>query len=125
MSDPRSLPRATGVVFHEIFGHRIEGQREKRENEGQTFREKIGQKVLPEFLSVHADPTARKLGPLELAGYYKFDNEGVKARRVTIVENGILKNFLMSRLPSMGSPNRTATGVGRRDSTLPDGNPTC
>jgi TldD protein len=105
-------PRATGVVFHEIFGHRIEGQREKRENEGQTFRDKVGKKVLPEFLSVYADPTMHKLGSTELAGYYKYDNEGVKAQRVTVVENGILKNFLMSRLPIDGFPN--SNGHGRR-----------
>ncbi len=105
-------PRATGVIFHEIFGHRIEGQREKRENEGQTFRDKIGQKVLPEFLSVHSDPTVRKIGPTELVGFYKFDNEGVKARRVTVVENGVLKTFLMSRLPVDGFPE--SNGHGRR-----------
>lgn len=103
-------PRATGVYFHEIFGHRIEGQRSKRENEGQTFRDKVGQKVLPEFLSVYADPTMRTLGKTELAGYYKFDNEGVKARRVPIVENGILKNFLMSRLPIDGFPESNGHG---------------
>jgi TldD protein len=45
-------PRATGVIFHEIFGHRIEGQREKRENQSQTFRDRVGQQVLPEFISV-------------------------------------------------------------------------
>jgi TldD protein len=105
-------PRATGVFFHEIFGHRIEGQRSKRENEGQTFRDKVGQKVLPDFLSVYSDPTMRKFGSIQLAGYYKFDNEGVKARRVTVVENGTLKNFLMSRLPIDGFPE--SNGHGRR-----------
>jgi len=103
-------PRATGVYFHEIFGHRIEGQRSKRENEGQTFRDKVGQKVLPEFLSVYADPTMRKLGKTDLAGYYKFDSEGVPARRVPVVENGILKNFLMSRLPVDGFPQSNGHG---------------
>jgi predicted Zn-dependent protease len=105
-------PRATGVIFHEIFGHRIEGQREKRETQAMTFRDKVGQKVLPEFLSVYSDPTVRKYGPVELAGFYRFDNEGVKARRVTVVENGILKNFLMSRLPVDGFPE--SNGHGRR-----------
>jgi predicted Zn-dependent protease len=105
-------PRATGVIFHEIFGHRIEGQREKRENQAQTFRDKVGEKVLPEFLTVVADPTRRKFGETELAGYYKFDNEGVKAEKVTVVENGVLKNFLMSRLPVDGFPK--SNGHGRR-----------
>jgi TldD protein len=105
-------PRATGVIFHEIFGHRIEGQREKRENQAQTFRDKVGAKVLPEFISVYSDPTQRKFGEIELAGYYKYDNEGVKSERVTVVENGILKNFLMSRLPVDGFPK--SNGHGRR-----------
>ncbi len=105
-------PRATGVIFHEIFGHRIEGQREKRENQSQTFRDKVGQKVLPEFLSVFSDPTQRTFGETELAGYYKFDSEGVKAERVTVVDNGVLKNFLMSRLPVDGFPK--SNGHGRR-----------
>ena len=105
-------PRATGVIFHEIFGHRVEGQREKREGAAQTFRDKVGEKVLPEFLSVYSDPTRRTFGPTELAGAYKFDNEGVKAEKVTVVENGVLKNFLMSRLPVDGFP--VSNGHGRR-----------
>ena len=105
-------PRATGVIFHEIFGHRIEGQREKRENQAQTFRDKVGQQVLPEFLSVYSDPTAKKYGATELAGFYKFDDEGVRARKVTVVEKGVLKNFLMSRLPVDGFPE--SNGHGRR-----------
>jgi len=105
-------PRATGVIFHEIFGHRIEGQRQKDEQQAQTFRDKVGQKVLPDFLSVYSDPTQKNYGDTELAGYYKFDNEGVKARRVTVVENGVLKNFLMSRLPIDGFPE--SNGHGRR-----------
>jgi TldD protein len=105
-------PRATGVIFHEIFGHRIEGQREKREEASQTFRDKVGQQVLPDFISVYSDPTQRKFGDIELAGYYKFDNEGVKSERVTVVENGTLKNFLMSRLPVDGFPK--SNGHGRR-----------
>jgi TldD protein len=106
-------PRATGVIFHEIFGHRIEGQREKRENQAQTFRDRIGQKVLPDFISVYSDPTQRKYGATLLAGFYKFDNEGVRAQKVTVVENGVLKNFLMSRLPVDGFPE--SNGHGRRE----------
>ena len=105
-------PRSAGVIFHEIFGHRIEGQREKREDSGQTFRDKVGQSVLPAFLSVYSDPTQYKAGDTELNGSYRFDDEGVRARRVTVVENGTLKNFLMSRLPVDGFPE--SNGHGRR-----------
>ena len=54
--------RAAGVFFHEIFGHRVEGHRQKDESEGQTFTKSVGTKVLPDFLSVVFDPTRRKVG---------------------------------------------------------------
>jgi TldD protein len=104
--------RASGVVFHEVFGHRIEGHRQKAENEGQTFKKKVGEKVLPENFSVISDPTLPRLGGTELAGYYAFDNEGVAAQRVTVVDHGIFKNFLMSRSPIEGFPH--SNGHGRR-----------
>ena len=91
--------RAAGVFFHEIFGHRVEGHRQKDETEGQTFTKSLGTKVLPEFLSVIFDPTRRKANGVDLNGYYRYDDEGVPARRVALVENGVLKTFLMSRSP--------------------------
>jgi len=102
--------RASAVFFHEIFGHRIEGQRQKNEDEAQTFKKKINQPVLPEFLSVYSDPTLRALGKTELIGYYPFDDEGVRSRRVTIVQNGVLKEFLMSRTPISGFDHSNAHG---------------
>jgi TldD protein len=104
--------RAAGVFFHEIFGHRIEGHRQKDETEGQTFTNSVGSPVLPEFLSVVFDPTARTSGSQHLNGAYLFDDEGVRARPVTVVEKGILKTFLMSRSPIEGFPK--SNGHGRR-----------
>jgi TldD protein len=104
--------RASAVFFHEIFGHRIEGQRQKNEDEAQTFKKKMNQAVLPDFLSVYSDPTMKALGGTELVGYYPYDDEGVKARRVTVVDKGILKNFLMSRAPIEGFDR--SNGHGRR-----------
>ena len=89
--------KAAAVFFHEIFGHRIEGHRQKDEGEGQTFTKAVGTPVLPSFLSVVFDPTRKTLGGVELNGYYSYDDEGVKARPVTVVDNGVLKTFLMSR----------------------------
>jgi predicted Zn-dependent protease len=93
---------AAGVFFHEIFGHRIEGHRMRDETEGQTFASAVGKPVLPEFLSVISDPTLRREADSDLNGWYDFDDEGVPAQRVVVVENGILRNFLMSRLPIPG-----------------------
>ncbi len=104
--------RASAVFFHEIFGHRIEGQRQKNEDEAQTFKKKVNQSVLPDFLSVYSDPTLQQIHGTELLGYYPFDDEGVKAHRVTVVDNGILKNFLMSRSPIEGFSH--SNGHGRR-----------
>ncbi len=91
--------RASAVFFHEIFGHRIEGHRQKDVTEGQTFTKKIGKAVLPSFLNVYDDPTLRRLGEIDLRGHYAFDDEGVRARRVTLVDKGTLKTFLLSRSP--------------------------
>jgi len=91
--------RAAAVFFHEVLGHRLEGHRQRDEEEGQTFTKKIGQEVLPKFLSVADDPTIRKLDGMELSGSYDFDNEGVPAQRVEVIQDGVLKNFLMSRMP--------------------------
>jgi TldD protein len=104
--------RAAGVFFHEIFGHRIEGQRQRSEDEGQTFSRQINKPVLPDFLSVIDDPTSGQAAGIDLNGRYPFDDEGVAAQSVPIVENGILKNFLMSRLPLRGFAQ--SNGHGRK-----------
>ncbi len=104
--------RAAGVFFHEIFGHRVEGHRQRDINEGQTFSKSVGKQVLPEILSVVFDPTRREIDGVSLLGWYRYDDEGVKARPVPVVENGILKRFLMSRSPIPGFLK--SNGHGRR-----------
>ena len=95
---------ASGVFFHEIFGHRIEGQRMKSENDGQTFKKMVGQLVLPADMHVYDDPTLRKYAGEDLNGFYKYDDQGVKAERVDVVVNGKLNDFLMTRTPIDGHP---------------------
>jgi predicted Zn-dependent protease len=104
--------RAAGVFFHEIFGHRVEGQRQKGEDEGQTFTKSVGTSVLPDFLSVVFDPTRHKMNGEDLNGWYEYDDEGVKTRPVTVVDKGVLKTFLMSRSPIKGFDH--SNGHGRR-----------
>jgi predicted Zn-dependent protease len=91
--------RAAAVFFHEVLGHRLEGQRQRGDEEGQTFTKDVGKEVLPPFLSVADDPTQTVFGKTWLNGSYEYDNEGQKARRVELIEDGVLKTFLMSRLP--------------------------
>ncbi len=119
--DPYSGPailrgRAAGVFFHEIFGHRIEGHRQKDEDEGQTFTSRVGQHILPDFLSVSDDPTMPSRNGIDLNGTYRWDDEGVPAQRVSLVEGGILRNFLMSRSPIDNFP--ASNGHGRRQAGM-------
>ncbi len=104
--------RAAGVFFHEVFGHRIEGHRLKRDEDAQTFKKKLNERVLPPTFSVSFDPTLPRLGGSDLASFYRFDNEGVPARPVAVLERGIVKAFLMSRTPIEGMP--VSNGHGRK-----------
>jgi predicted Zn-dependent protease len=91
--------RAAAVFFHEVLGHRLEGQRQRGDEEGQTFTKEVGKDVLPTFLSVADDPTVTTFGKTWLSGSYEYDDEGQKAQRVSLIDDGVLKTFLMSRLP--------------------------
>jgi predicted Zn-dependent protease len=108
--------RAAAVFFHEVLGHRLEGHRQRDEEEGQTFTKKVGQEVLPKFLTVVDDPTLGQLNGVKLAGTYQFDNEGTPAQRVVVIEDGVLKNFLMSRMPVKGFDK--SNGHGRNQPGL-------
>ena len=108
--------RAAAVFFHEVLGHRVEGQRQRGRDEGQTFTKKVNEKIMPEFLSVTDDPTLRTLGKTELSGFYRYDDEGTPASRVEVVKDGILKNFLMGRLPVKNFSN--SNGHGRAQEGL-------
>lgn len=118
VADPYTGPAllsgpASGVFFHEIFGHRIEGFRLK--SGGQTFKKMVGEQVLPLDFQVYCDPTMNTYAGEDMNGYYLYDDEGVKSRRVDVVVDGILKEFLMSRMPLEGFPHsnghaRTAGG---------------
>ncbi|HLW54783.1 MAG TPA: metallopeptidase TldD-related protein [Candidatus Angelobacter sp.] len=102
--------RAAAVFFHEVVGHRLEGQRQRGDNEGQTFTKMMGQPVLPSFLSVEDDPTLPALDGVELSGAYSYDEEGEKSQRVKLIESGVLRQFLMSRMPVKGFEHSNGHG---------------
>jgi TldD protein len=108
---------AAGVFFHEIFGHRVEGFREKDPNSSQMFKEAINEKILPEYVDIIFDPTIKNLYGNNLAGYYKYDDQGVQGKKVETVKNGIFKGFLMSRHPIEGFSN--SNGHGRKQIGYP------
>jgi TldD protein len=102
--------RSSGVFFHEIFGHRVEGHRQKDVNSSQTFKTFVDKKILPEFISVVFDPTITTYGGTDVVGAYAYDDEGMPAQRVVAVENGIFRRFLMSRSPIEGFPHSNGHG---------------
>lgn len=91
--------RAAAVFFHEVLGHRLEGQRQRGDEEGQTFTKDLGKAILPDFLSVADDPTLSTFNGIQLSGHYTHDDEGQPAQHVDLIQAGVLKTFLMSRLP--------------------------
>jgi hypothetical protein len=105
--------RAAAVFFHEVLGHRLEGQRQRGDEEGETFTKLLGKAILPEFLSVADDPTLTQYDGHPLSGHYLFDDEGQPAQRVQLVQDGVLDTFLMSRLPIASFAN--SNGHGRAE----------
>lgn len=109
--------RAAGVFFHEVFGHRIEGHRQKDLTSGQTFASYVGRDIAPEWLSVYDDPEIVTLNGIQLNGFYRYDDEAVRARRVKLIDRGKLVGFLMGRNPIPGFPH--SNGHGRRSPEFP------
>jgi predicted Zn-dependent protease len=104
-------PEATGVLFHEAVGHRLEGERQDDDKEGQTFKGQLGKQVLPAFLTVLDDPTLPAWGGVALNGFYRFDEQGVPAQRAVLVRDGRLEGFLLSR--KAVKPFTRSNGHGR------------
>lgn len=109
--------RAAAVFFHEVLGHRLEGHRQKDADDGHTFTKKLRQRVLPEFMSLIDDPTRRTYGETALNGFYVYDEDGQPAKRVQLIEDGVLKGFLLGRSPVAGFPS--SNGHGRAQPGLP------
>jgi len=83
---------AIGTIFHEALGGHLLSGKYIQNGDSTTFKGKIGQKIMPEFISIIDNP--------QLAGshgYYVYDDEGIKATAIHLVENGILKNYLLDR----------------------------
>ncbi len=117
-ADPITVPailknRAMAVFVHEVLGHRVEGHRQKEDSFGKTFTDKVGQQVVSPLLTIVDDATLSSFNQIPLRGFYYYDDEGARARPVTLVENGILKGFLMSASPIKGFT--ASNGHGRGD----------
>ena len=108
-------PEMAGVLFHEALGHKLEGQRQRDPDQSHLFRGRVGERILPDFLSLIDDPTLADFNGVPTHGRYLYDDEGIQAQRVTLVERGVLKGFLMSRWPIPGFPRSNGHGRSEPD----------
>lgn len=104
--------RASAVFFHEVFGHRVEAHRQKRADEGRTFTSYVGKPITAPFIDVVDDPTVARLAGEDLNGFYVYDDEGSRAQRAVLVDDGQFRGFLTQRSPIEGFA--TSNGHGRR-----------
>jgi TldD protein len=103
-------PSITGLLIHELLGHAAEADLVLR---GHSILEgKMDTQVASPKVTVIDDPTL----PTAWGGY-RYDSEGVPAERVTLIENGVLLNWLES-LETAGRTGRAPNGHGRSEGTL-------
>lgn len=105
----------SGVFFHEVIGHRLEGERQTNPTSGGTFKGKVGEKVAPDIVTLVDDPTMASFKGLTLNGHYQFDEEGIAAQRVSLIEKGVLKGYLKSRSPVPGFAKSNGHGRTEKD----------
>lgn len=65
-----------------------------------AYQNKVGARVLPEFLSVYDKPTVSKFQNTELIGQYTIDDDGLEAQDLDLVTNGYLKTLISGRVPN-------------------------
>jgi predicted Zn-dependent protease len=67
-----------------------------------VLEDRMNRPILPPYISVVDDPTVKTVNNRKLIGYYSIDDQGVPAKRVSLVDGGLLTDFLMSRRPGKG-----------------------
>ena len=99
---------AGGTMIHEAIGHGLEA--DLAQAGLSVYSGKIGQQIASPLVTVVDDATlpGRR-------GSFRVDDEGIKAQRTVLVEQGILKTYLYDRLTAMKDGARS-TGNGRRES---------
>jgi len=93
---------AASDIFNGMIGGNIVGRRPPPGQSARTvgdYASNYKSRVLPTFLSVEDDPTAKTFDGKSLIGSYDTDDEGVRAQKVSIVQDGMLVNYLLGREP--------------------------
>ena len=104
---------AAGTVVESLLAKNLIGRRPQPGKSGRvvgTYAESLHARILPETVKIVDDPTLDAFSGQALAGHYPYDDEGVKARPVTLVDKGVLQNYVMSRRPIRGFGNSNGHG---------------
>jgi TldD protein len=113
---------AADDIVASLIGQNLLGQKPQLGKPNRTtgaFATSYKTRVLPNFLSVVDDPTMKEFEGKSLVGNYAVDTEGVKAQKVNTVENGMLSNYLVGRVPIRDFP--ASNGHGRAAPGSPPG----
>lgn len=119
--------QAAAEIFGQMFTPNVVAQRPQLTERGVqdddrfgAFQQKIGGRVLPEFLSVEAIPQKTLFDKTTLCGSYSIDDEGMPSKNVSLIESGYLKTLLSSRVPTkrIRESNGHQRGGGTIMSTL-------
>lgn len=104
---------ASTDIFYGMIGGNILGIRPKPGDSARTtgdFAASYKTRVLPTFLTVADDPTLKTFGGKTLTGSYAYDDEGVPAAKVPVIQDGMLTNYLMGREPIRDFPDSNGHG---------------
>ncbi len=104
---------AATALFERLVVPNILGVRPELGNPARTrgeYNSYYKSRVLPEFFTVVDDPSVRKIDGVTLAGSYDVDDEGVQAQAVTVIDKGVLTNFLLAREPIRDFPHSNGHG---------------
>ncbi len=107
-------PAPAGLLMHEALGHRLEANRLLSTGEGQTFKDALGETLLPPAISMRDDPRLTHFAGRSLVGHYRYDDEGVPAGEARLVERGRIEGFLTSR--AAVSKRHKSNGHARNES---------
>jgi TldD protein len=99
---------AGGTMIHEAVGHGLEA--DLACNGLSVYQGKLNQQVASPLITVLDDGTM-----LEKRGSYAYDDEGTPSQKNVLIENGILKGYMVDKLSAMKF-DMMATGNGRRES---------
>jgi len=104
---------AASDIFNGMIGGNIAGKRPAPGQSARTvgdYASNYKSRVLPTFLSIEDDPTTKTFGGKSLIGSYDTDDEGVRAEKVPVIQDGMLVNYLLGREPIRDFPESNGHG---------------